>query len=212
MNPRVAAELRLSMVSRQLETRGVRDPAVLSAMRVVPRHLFLRPLDLSQAYNDHPVDIGHGQTISQPYVVGAALEALRIVPGTRLLEVGAGSGYQAAVAAEMGAGVISLEIVEELAAFARANLLAAGYDRVRVHHADGWKGYPPGAPYDAIIVAAACPSLPPALWEQLRLGGRLVLPLGEQSQMLTLYEKEKGQRIERGLFPVRYVPMTGGAE
>lgn len=210
MKPRVAAELRLAMVSRQLEARGISDPAVLSAMRVVPRHLFVRPADQDQAYDDYPINIGEGQTISQPYVVAATLEALRLSPGAKVLEVGGGSGYQAAVAAEMGARVITLEILPRLAEFARANLAAAGYSGVQVYCADGWKGWPDEAPYDAVMLAAAAPAIPPALWQQLADGGRLVLPLGDQVQMLTLYEKRGQERIETRLFPVRYVPMTGG--
>lgn len=209
MNPRVAAELRLRMVNQQLVVRNISDPAVLSAMRVVPRHLFVRPGDESLAYEDHPIPIGQGQTISQPYVVAATLEALALFPGARVLEVGAGSGYQAALAAELGARVVTLEILPELADFARANLARAGYDRVEVHLADGRLGWPDGAPYDAIMLAAAAPELPARLWEQLAEGGRLVAPLGHEGQMLTLFHKQAGDRIEKRLFPVRYVPLTG---
>ena len=210
MTPEEARSRRDRMVHDQLAPRGIVEPRVLAAMLEVPRHLFLPPAAEEEAYADHPVAIGEGQTISQPYVVAAALQALSVTPGDRVLEVGAGCGYQAAVAAAMGARVIALEIHRSLVREARENLARTGYERVEVHHADGWKGWPKAAPYHAIMLSAAAPVFPETLWEQLSDGGRLVAPMGTMEQMLTLYEKRGKKRVEKRLFPVRYVPMTGG--
>jgi protein-L-isoaspartate(D-aspartate) O-methyltransferase len=197
------------MVVEQIEARGVRDPRVLQAMRRVPRHEFVPEGSRSVAYEDRPLGIGAGQTISQPYIVAAMTELARLTPDSRVLEVGTGSGYAAAVLAEVAAEVYTIEIVESLAAQARRDLERTGYGRVHVRHGDGYRGWPEAAPFDAVLVAAAAPRVPEPLVEQLALGGRLVIPVGEWEQELTVHVKtEEGLRVER-VFPVRFVPMTG---
>lgn len=208
---RADAARRRAMVAEQIAARGVRDPRVLRAMRTVPRHLFVPPALREQAYLDQPLPIGADQTISQPYMVAFMTEALRIRPGDKVLEVGTGSGYQAAVLAEAGAEVFSIEILDELAARARETLARAGYGRVRVRTGDGFHGWPEEAPFDAVIVTAAAGEIPRPLLDQVRDGGRLLLPLetGGESQVLTLVEKTAGETRARPLLPVRFVPMTG---
>lgn len=180
---------RLAMVE-VISRYGVRDTAVLRALSVVPRHEFVPAASRSLAYGDHPLPVGHGQTISQPYIVAFMTELLEVRPGMKVLEVGTGSGYQAAVLAEIGARVFTVEIFEALATEARARLSRLGYD-VTVRHADGNLGWPEEAPFDAIIVTAAAEHIPPALVEQLAAGGRLVIPVGRVSgvQELILVEK-----------------------
>jgi protein-L-isoaspartate(D-aspartate) O-methyltransferase len=204
---------RLSMVSRQIEARGVRDARVLEAMRTVPRHLFMPTSERVHAYEDRPVPIGHRQTISQPYIVALMSELADVEPGDRVLEVGTGSGYQAAVLAEIGATVFSIEIVEPLAKRARATLEALGYgSRVRLRIGDGYGGWPEEAPFDAIVVTAAPPEVPEPLKRQLAVGGRLVIPVGDHFQRLEVMTRtEKGFRT-RTVAPVRFVPMTGKAQ
>jgi len=199
------------MVDSQIESRGVADPLVLEAMRSVPRHLFV-PADLvSDAYGDFPLPIGYGQTISQPYVVALMSEALHLQPGGRVLEVGTGSGYQAAVLAEMGMEVYSIEIIPELAAGAAANLAAAGYPSVVSRAADGYWGWEEHAPFQAIIVTAAPDHVPEPLVAQLAPGGRMVIPIGPVGAVQTLWAFSKdaaGELVGENLGPVRFVPFT----
>ena len=198
------------MVERQLEARGIRDRGVLDAMGKVPRELFAAESERGRAYADVPLPIGHGQTISQPYMVALICETAGVRPGNRVLDVGAGSGYQAAVLAEMGAEVHAIERVPELAALARANLARAGYQRVAVHVGDGSLGLPEEAPFDVIVVAAAAPRVPAALYEQLAPGGRLVVPVGGlREQRLELVVKSpEGPAVARSV-SCRFVPLVG---
>lgn len=202
-----AAE-REAMVAQQIEARGIRDPRVLAAMRRVPRHRFVPESEAKHAYEDRPLPIGSGQTISQPYVVAAMSEAAVIEPGDRVLEIGTGSGYQAAVLAELGARVYSIEIVPELAKRARKTLDALGYGEVAVIEGNGWDGLPAESPFDRILVTAAPDRVPEALVEQLRTGGRMVIPVGALDQRLRVLEKTPGGIREHELFPVRFVPMV----
>jgi protein-L-isoaspartate(D-aspartate) O-methyltransferase len=200
-------------MARVIEWRGVRDRATLAAMRVVPRHEFVPTDERDRAYGDHPLPIGYGQTISQPYIVAYMTEVLRAKPGMRILEVGTGSGYQAAVLAEIGARVYTIEIFQALATAARERLKRLGYDSVEVRHGDGHFGWSEAAPFDAVIVTAAAGFIPPALVEQLRPGGRMVIPVGSVYgvQNLILVEKDEGGRIStENLLPVRFVPMLSG--
>jgi len=206
------AQARRRMVEDQLAARGISDARVLAAMGKVPRHELV-PTDVrSQAYGDAPLPIGEGQTISQPYIVAFMTEQLGVKGGERVLEVGTGSGYQAAVLAELGAEVYTIEIVPALARRARADLERLGYRSVFVREGDGYRGWPEKAPFDAIIVTAAPPEVPAPLLEQLKPGGRLVLPVGETFQELLLVTKDKGGVQKRRLLPVRFVPMTGEAQ
>ena len=201
---------RLELV-RSIEAQGVRDSLTLAAMRAVPRHEFVPVSQRELAYRDEPLPIGHEQTISQPYVVAFMTEALRPRRGMRVLEIGTGSGYQAAVLAAAGCRVWTIEIIRALADDARARLGRLGYRDVRVRHGDGYLGWPEAAPFDAIILTAAPDSVPPRLIEQLGAGGRLVAPIGPEGQVqeLVLIEKDAGGRVtRRGLLPVRFVPMV----
>lgn len=207
------AERRQIMVERQIADRGINDPATLTAMREVPRHEFLPARLRDEAYMDYPLPIGHGQTISQPFIVAFMTQAIRPQPGERILEIGAGSGYQAAVLAKTGAEVYTVEIVEPLAAMARQTLSRLGYGNVRVRHGDGFRGWPEQAPFDAIIVTCAPDRIPPALVEQLREGGRMIIPVGGGlDQQLVLLRKVGGRVEQQSVLPVRFVPMTGEAE
>ncbi len=191
---------------------GVRDPATLDALGRVPRHEFVRSSDRHLAYGDHPLPIGYGQTISQPYIVAYMTELLAVRSGMKVLEVGTGSGYQAAVLAALGCQVYSIEIVEPLARSAAALLARLGY-RVAVRHADGRYGWPEEAPFEAIIVTAAAGHIPPALLAQLAPGGRMVIPVGSSygTQRLILVAKDDRGRIRtRNLLPVRFVPLVAG--
>jgi protein-L-isoaspartate(D-aspartate) O-methyltransferase len=199
---------RLAMVATQIERRGVTDPGVLAAMRRVPRHLFVSADAAPLAYDDRPLPIGHNQTISQPYVVALMTELAAIKPGARVLEVGTGSGYQAAVLAEMGADVYSIEIVEPLAREAGERLARLGY-AVHVRAGDGYRGWPEAAPFDAILITAAPPRVPEPLRQQLRVGGRLVVPVGVGWQRLVVVTRTAGGFEEKPMIPVRFVPMTG---
>ncbi|MEW5912674.1 MAG: protein-L-isoaspartate(D-aspartate) O-methyltransferase [Thermodesulfobacteriota bacterium] len=198
------------MVERQIVARGVSDPAVLKAMRTVPRHEFVPEELRGMAYNDHPLPIGQGQTISQPYIVAYMSEALHLKAGQKVLEIGTGSGYQAAVLAAMGAKVYSIEILPALSRRAAADLKRLGYGAVRLKVGDGYKGWPQEAPFDAIIVTAAAPHIPPPLVEQLRPGGRMIIPVGSGGiEELTLVEKSaQGKVTTRGLMAVRFVPLV----
>ncbi len=204
--------MREEMVSRQIEARGIRDPRVLAAMRHVPRHRFVEPSLRRHAYDDGPLPIGRRQTISQPFIVAAMSEALDPQPQDRVLEIGTGSGYQAAVLSRLVERVYSIEIIEELALRAREVLADGDYDNVEVVIGDGYRGLPREAPFDGIIVTAAPTAVPQPLIEQLRPGGRLVVPVGDWSQELRVIEKTEAGVVSRVLFPVRFVPMTGEAE
>ena len=197
------------MVREQIEARGVRDRRVLEAMGEVPRHEFVPEAERERAYQDRPLPIGHAQTISQPYVVAAMTEAARLGPEARVLEVGTGSGYQAAVLGRLCREVYSIEIVEPLARQAAETLSRLGFDHVQVRHGDGYRGWPDAAPFDAILVTAAAPRVPEPLLEQLAPGGRLVIPVGDATQQLEVHTRgPDGFRVET-VFPVRFVPMTG---
>ncbi len=202
---------RLAMVENQIESRGVRDPAVLQAMRSVPRHLFVPAGERAYAYSDGPLSIGFDQTISQPYIVALMTELIRPQRSMKVLEIGTGSGYQAAVLAECVGEVYTIEIVEPLGRSAEQLLRDLGYRNVHVRIGDGYDGWPEAAPFDAILVTAAPEKVPQPLLDQLRVGGRLVLPLGREAQDLMLVTKtEKGIR-EQVVTAVRFVPMTGKA-
>ena len=200
------------MVDTQIVAEGITDPTVIAAMRRVPRHRFIPDYASKDAYGDFPLSIGHRQTISQPFIVAYMTQALELSPGEKVLEIGTGSGYQAAILAELGVQVFSIEIVEPLAQYARDNLSKLGYDHVRVRAGDGYQGWAEERPFDAIILTAAPDHIPSPLLEQLAVGGRLILPVGDYSQNLVLIRRtEEGyQRTE--LLPVRFVPMTGQAE
>lgn len=202
-------EQRLEMVYTQIERRGVKDPAILEAMRRVPRHRFMTESHWAEAYSDHPLPIGHDQTISQPYIVAYMTELLRVGVGDKVLEVGAGSGYQAAVLAEMGCEVYSVEIVPELADRARAKMEELDYANVHVMCGDGYRGWLDEAPFDGIIVTAAPVRMPRRLTEQLQVGARMVVPVGDANQDLFVIERTEQGLDERITIPVRFVPMTG---
>ena len=198
------------MVESQIEDRGIRDKKVLQAMRSVPRHLFLPEGAREFAYADYPVRIGNGQTISQPYIVALMTELLNVKQGQRVLDVGTGSGYQAAILAELTSDVHTIERYPDLAKNAEATLSSLGYDRVQVHEGDGTLGYPPAAPYDRIIVTAASPSVPEALLSQLADKGRLVIPVGSQHlQHLEVWERKRGQLQHDTSIAVVFVPLIG---
>ena len=198
------------MVTRQIGARGVHDPAVLSAMRQVPRHLFVPPALRVSAYADHPLPIGYGQTISQPFIVALMTELARPAPTDRVLEIGTGSGYQAAVLSRLVAHVFSLEIDDELGRQASDRLAGLGYVNVTVLKADGYEGWVSEAPFDIVIVTAAPPSVPQALVDQLAPGGRLVIPVGpHDAQELSVIEKQgDGSTITKTIVPVVFVPMV----
>src|ERR671918_2793875 len=211
MFPRMRARPdRGRMVERQLRRRDIRDDRVLAAMARVPREFFVPPELRDRAYEDAALPIGAGQTISQPYMVAAICQALALRGDERVLDVGTGSGYQAAVLAELADEVHTIERVPELAEEARAALAAAGYDKVDVHVGDGSLGVPERAPYDGIAVAAAAPTVPPALYEQLAEGGRLVVPRGGRGgQELVLVERSPAGPVERRSVSCRFVPLLG---
>lgn len=203
---------RLEMVEKTIASRGVTDEDVLEALRRVPRHEFVPDEFLDQAYNDHPLPIGYGQTISQPYIVAWMTELLDLKPGEKVLEIGTGSGYQAAVLAELeGVEVCTIEIVPELAEIAANRLEALGYSDVEVMQRDGYYGWPENAPFDAIIVTAAPDHLPAPLVEQLVEGGRLVVPIGPPGGYQTLWQfvKEGDDVNAYSMGGVRFVPFTG---
>jgi protein-L-isoaspartate(D-aspartate) O-methyltransferase len=199
------------MVRADIEGRGIRDSLTLRAMLAVPRHEFVRPSDLRHAYSDQPLPLTHGQTISQPYIVAYMTEVVAPRPGMKVLEVGTGSGYQAAVLAAAGARVFTIEIIGALANSAAERLRRLGYDGVRVRHGDGFFGWEDEAPFDAILVTAAAGFIPPPLVEQLAPGARMVIPVGSVYgvQNLVLVEKtDKGAVRTRNLMPVRFVPLV----
>lgn len=203
---------REAMVKEQLEGRDITDMRVLEAMRAVPRHLFVPERLRPWAYADHPLPIGEGQTISQPYIVALMTQLLALEPGEKILEIGTGSGYQAAVLAQLTDQVFSMEINPELAEDARQRLKELGYGNVRVRHGDGYAGWEEHAPYDAVIITCAAPEVPEALFRQLREGGRIVMPRGDpqKNQILSVITKVKGKPVIRDVTAVRFVPMVGG--
>ncbi len=202
--------IRDRMVEVQIRARGVEDPLVLEAMSRVPRHLFVPKLYRPLAYTDGPLPIGKGQTISQPYIVAFMTEALQLSPDDRVLEVGTGSGYQAAVLGEIVREVYSIEIIPELGESARELLEEMGYRNIRVRIGDGYLGWPEKAPFDAIIVTAAADKIPPPLIEQLKDGGRLCIPVGGKNavQSLMRITKKEGKIRKETLLPVRFVPLV----
>jgi len=208
-----AAE-RERMVERQLRARGIADEHVLAAFRAVPREAFVGEGQADAAYEDRPLPIGHGQTLSQPYVVALMLEALAVRPGDRVLEVGAGSGYAAALLSRLAGRVVAVERVRELADAARRRLAALGCANVEVRHGDGTLGWPGGAPFDAVLVSAAAPDVPPALVGQLAQGGRLVMPVGDarSQELVRLVRSPDGGLGEERLGGVVFVPLIGSQE
>jgi protein-L-isoaspartate(D-aspartate) O-methyltransferase len=206
------AVVRAEMVREQLQGRGIRNPRVLEAFRKVPRHELVPEEQRPYAYQDRPLSIGYGQTISQPYVVAVMTETLDLSGHERVLEVGTGSGYQAAVLAELAREVYSIEIVEPLAERSGKDLARLGYGNVHVRQGDGYRGWPEHAPFDAIVVTAAPDHVPQPLVDQLADGGRLVIPVGRWSQDLLLITKHGDRVQEERLLGVRFVPMTGEAE
>lgn len=199
------------MVQRQLQGRDITDKQVLDVMRKVPRHLFVRPGLRSHAYNDYPLEIDEGQTISQPYIVALMTQCLKLKEGQKVLEIGTGSGYQAAVLAHLTDKVYSIEIREKLAKKAAETLRMLEYDQVHVKWGDGYFGWEEHAPFDAIIVTCAANHIPPPLIKQLKEGGRLIIPLGSTLyfQSLTLVTKTNGKPKTRNILDVRFVPMVG---
>jgi protein-L-isoaspartate(D-aspartate) O-methyltransferase len=202
-------EKRMIMVEEQLRARGIRDPRVLDAMTRVPRHLFVPESEREAAYEDHPLPIGHGQTISQPYIVAFMTEALRVEATHRVLEIGTGSGYQAAVLAELAGQVFTIEIVDQLAARGRKTLADAGYTNVTVRSGNGYLGWPEQAPFDRIMVTAAPDEVPQALVDQLKVGGLMAIPVGTGSQELRILRRTPSGLETLDTLPVRFVPMTG---
>ncbi len=202
---------RQRMVERDLRGRGIKDPRVLEAMSLVPRHLFVPRRHQSQAYQDRPVPIGKGQTISQPYVVALMTELLKLEGNERVLEVGTGSGYQAAVLSQLAREVYTIEIIPSLAEGAKERLKRLGYSNVQVKTGDGFFGWEEKGPYDGIVVTASAKKIPDPLWNQLQEGGRLMMPLGEihKTQRLVRATKIKGKRHVETITGVIFVPMTG---
>jgi protein-L-isoaspartate(D-aspartate) O-methyltransferase len=211
-SPATVTPERETMVREQIERRGIKDPRVLEAMRRVPREAFVPESMRSQAYQDGPLPIGEGQTISQPYIVAVMSAAARVGPGDRVLEIGTGSGYQAAVLAAIGATVFSVEIRADLAERARRTLVETGYAGVHVKIGDGYRGWPEEGPFDAILVTAAPDAIPDPLLAQLKVGGRLVVPIGSGTQELVRVTRTAAGFDRENLLPVRFVPMTGEAE
>jgi protein-L-isoaspartate(D-aspartate) O-methyltransferase len=201
---------RARMVAEQLKARDIRDPRVLEVMARVPRHLFVPEASRSLAYGDYPLPIGFDQTISQPYIVGFMTQALQLEPDHRVLEIGTGSGYQAAVLAELAREVYTIEIVEPLAESARRTLASLGYQNVHVRTGDGYLGWPDHAPYDRVMVTAAPEEVPQALVDQLRVGGLLAIPVGRDDQELRILKKTPTGLETLATLPVRFVPMVKG--
>ena len=201
---------RHEMVARQIAARGVSDSATLDAMRAVPRHLFVPDSQKPYAYHDRPLPIGYGQTISQPYIVGYMTQVIAPEKEHRVLEIGTGSGYQAAVLAQIVAQVYSVEIIAPLADQAKKRLADLSYDNVRIRHGDGYYGWEAFAPFDAIVVTAAAEFVPPPLLAQLKPGGRMVIPVGSpfMTQQLMLVTRKGEDMVTQALFPVRFVPFT----
>lgn len=199
---------RLKMVNEQIIYRGINDNLVINAMKKVKRHKFVPKKYLSQAYNDEPLPIGYNQTISQPYIVAYMTEVLSLKKNEKILEIGTGSGYQAAVLAEIGCEVYTIEIIKELAVRSKKILKSIGYKNIHFKYGDGYNGWPEMAPFDAIIVTAAPPDIPEALVNQLKPFGRMILPKGSFSQKLILVSKSGKKITLKNLLPVRFVPMV----
>jgi protein-L-isoaspartate(D-aspartate) O-methyltransferase len=211
-SPRDFVQARERMVTEQIVRRGVQDSLVIEAMRSVLRHAFV-PVSLAdEAYADHPLPIGHGQTISQPYIVAVMTELVALQPGARVLEVGTGSGYQAAILAEIADSVYTIEVIPELAERAVGTLTRLGVRNVKVRTGDGYQGWPDAAPFDAIIVTAAPDHIPQPLVDQLVIGGRMVLPVGREEQNLIVVTRTSEGVSARHEIPVLFVPMTGQAQ
>ena len=204
--------LRENMVGQQIENRGITNQPTLDAMRKVLRHKFVPPNSIERAYNDRPLPIGYGQTISQPYIVSYMTAAINPKPGQKVLEIGTGSGYQAAVLAEIVDEVYTIEIIAELYNSSNKRLDELGYENVFCRNSDGYFGWKEFAPFDAIIVTAAAEYIPPPLIEQLKEGGKMIIPVGSPylTQMLVLIEKKGGEIFTTSLLPVRFVPFTRG--
>lgn len=211
-NPHPRQAERDRMVREQIIARGVTDSKVLQALGQIPRHEFVPESEQEQAYEDHPLPIGFGQTISQPYIVAFMTEALMLQPHERVLEIGTGSGYQAAILSRVANKVFTIEIVEPLARAAQETLESLGLTNVTVRAGDGYQGWQEEAPFDAIILTAAPEHIPQPLMDQLAIGGRLILPLGKTVQKLMLMKKTKDGWQKENLLPVAFVPMTGEAE
>ncbi|MCG8527474.1 MAG: protein-L-isoaspartate(D-aspartate) O-methyltransferase [Opitutales bacterium] len=209
-SPSDRADERVRMVEEQIEARGVEDPGVLDAMRKVERHRFVIPSYQTYAYTDQPLPIDAEQTISQPFIVAHMTELLQTEPSDKILEIGTGSGYQAAVLGELVEQVYTIEVIGLLADKSRALLKDLGYENVHVRHGDGYKGWPEEAPFDGIIVTAAPPEVPQALLDQLKVGARLVIPVGRAYQELKVYTRTKSGHTEQTAYPVRFVPMVEG--
>jgi protein-L-isoaspartate(D-aspartate) O-methyltransferase len=206
------SDARERMVREQIESRGVRDARVLAAMRKVERHRFVPEALQHWAYADQPLPIGHGQTISQPYIVAFMTESLELKPSDRVLEIGTGSGYQAAILAELCREVYSIEIVEPLSKEASERLEKQAYKNLKLRVGNGYRGWPEAAPFDAIMVTAAPPSIPQALLDQLAVGGRLLVPVGRLFQELVRVRRTPKGMVQEDLLPVRFVPMVGEDE
>ncbi len=208
------SKARKKMVTEQIAKRGIKHPPTLNAMRKVERHLFVPPAYARMAYDDGPIPIGYGQTISQPYIVAYMTEIIKPKPGDKILEIGTGSGYQAAILAEIVDRVYTIEIVSELAITASDRLQKLGYDNVEIISGDGYYGLKEHAPFDAIVVTAASEHIPPSLVQQLKEGGKMVIPVGSPFlvQTLMLVEKKKGKIATSSLMPVRFVPFTRAQE
>lgn len=203
---------RNDMVESQIAARGIRDPRVLEAMRTVPRHLFVPPAEEASAYDDRPLPIGSGQTISQPYIVAFMAEQLRLTGKEKVLEIGTGSGYSTAILASLAFRVYSIEIRPELSHEAKERLAKLGVKNVELRAADGYRGWPEEAPFDAILVTAAPERIPPPLLEQLASEGRMVIPVGAFYQELKVIKRQGGGYSEKSVLPVRFVPFVGEAE
>lgn len=203
---------REAMVVTQIESRAVKDMLVLKAMRQVPRHLFISESFRDVAYADGPLPIGEGQTISQPYIVALMTELLGLKGGEKVLEIGTGSGYQAAILAEIASEVYSIEIIKSLSDRAESTLSSLGYENITVRWGDGYQGWIEHAPFDGIIVTAAPDHIPQPLIDQLKIGARLVIPVGDMFQELIVVSKTEKGIVKQGVIPVRFVPMTGEAE
>lgn len=201
---------RQRMVRDQIEARGVDNPLTLQALSKVPRHLFVPEAFRHLAYEDHPLPIGYNQTISQPYIVAYMTAVVEPKPHFKALEIGTGSGYQAAVLAEIVDSIFTIEIIGELAASAQERLLEMGYKNIVVRHGDGYAGWPEHAPFDVIVVTAGADDIPPPLFEQLKEGGNMVIPVGPSYsvQSLLLVSKKNGKMTKKNLMPVRFVPFT----
>jgi protein-L-isoaspartate(D-aspartate) O-methyltransferase len=205
-------KMRQEMVNRQIIARGIKDPLVLEAMNTVERHHFVLPGDERHAYDDGPLSIGEGQTISQPYIVAIMTELGRLSEDSKVLEIGTGSGYQSAILGEIAKEVYSIEIIESLGSRAKDLLEKQGYENIQVRIGDGYKGWPEAAPFDAILVTAAPDHVPQPLVDQLKVGGRMVIPVGELYQELEVITKTPSGVEREKIIPVRFVPMTGEAE